>query len=240
MKFDEFSRRDLEFQLFKLVNEVVPEITKLKTPTKVHYEKMQKLAEMTERVLKGEFPRLKALSSELKQPVRIRTRLAKSLRVVVSVYFSSRVLTVDVIRDPTAESRKRPIDDTTPYMILNGARDYIGEANARSILRNPERLEKLRMLNAGRLERYEVVMIQNGVVVLKPVWSKGSPVFFRVNAKERVGQLFSVDVVNGKLWKYDPSVRGYECDKYVLVSGRMVKPEEIPLSLKKVLLAELA
>ena len=240
MKFEEFSRRDFEFQLFKIVNTAVPKMTRLKAPTKLHYERMRKLAEVTERVLRGDFPALMELSSATRQPVTVRTRLAKSHRLLVLVYFHARTLTFSVLRDVSAESRKRPVDDATPYMQLKGfGNHYVKEANAKNILKDSERLEKLRMLNTGRLERYQVVAVQNGAAMLRPLWSAGydGVVFFKIVAKE--GQLFSVDVDNWKVWKYEPGVKGYECDKYVLVSDRKLEWEEIPPFFKKRLLSEL-
>lgn len=242
MNLDDFSRRELEFKLYSLVNKVVPKITKLKAPTKVHYEKMNLLAERTEAVVNGEYPCLRQLSVETGKPVLLQTRLAKSYRVRVKVNFHSKKVSLDIYRDLSAESKKRPIDDATPHMLLNGAYDYVKEENARNILKNHTRLEKLVMLNAGKLEKYEVMTVQEGIAILKPAWNRtGSLVFFKLDngVELEAERVLFVDVVHNKLWKYDRDVKGYECDKFILISERPARPDEIPVSVKKALLAEM-
>ena len=243
MNLDSFSRRELESRLFNLVNGVVPKITKLKAPTKVHYEKMRLLAEKTEAVINGEYPNLKQLSIETGRSVLLQTRLAKSYRVRVKVNFRTEKVGLDAFRDLSATNKKRPVDDATPHMLLNGAYDYVREENARSILKNKARLEKIVMLNAGKLERYRVVAVHDNIVVLKPSWDRtDSLMFFKLDngAEVKNDDVLVVDVVHNKLWKYDREVRGYECDKFILLSSRPAGADEIPVSVKKTLLVEMA
>lgn len=240
MNLDSFSRREFESRLFNLVNSAVPKITKLKAPTKVHYEKMSLLAEKTEAVVKGEYSNLKQLSIETGRPVLIQTRLAKSHRLRVGVNFRTGRITLGTFSDISAVGKKRPIDDATPHMLLNGAYDYVKEENAKNILKNKERLKKIVMINAGKLERYKVATVQDEVVLLKPLWHKGSPFFFKLNGVGLTAEdVLFVDVVHNKLWKYDREIKGYECDKYILVSEKPASPDEIPLSLKKALLMQM-
>lgn len=120
---------------------------------------------------------------------------------------------------------------------------HIYEHNAEWILRNPERVEKLKLLNPGRPNSYSVVAYKDGVVAIK----REKVLFFKLNEIARAS--LEEDFENGKirrlelnesrgtLWKKDSfSGKRYYCDDYVLVSDKMLSPHQVPESLKKELI----
>lgn len=233
LSFDEFSRERLEQELKALAEKHVPNLKS------EHLLRLHLLAEATAITIDGAYPSLRLLSTKTECPVYLRMDIGKRYTAYVQIFFHSRSMSVE-IEDwnyPYVSSVRYAI----PFMQLFGVDLWhIYEHNAKWILRNPERVEKLKLLNPGRPDLYNVVAYKDGVVAIK----KEKVLFFKLDEIARAS--LEEDFENGKirflelnkaretLWKKDPfSGKRYYCDDYVLISDKMLSPHQVPESLKK-------
>lgn len=235
--FDEFNVDGFEQRLTELAGNYIPRMKQ------EHTLKLRLLAEITNLVIRGLYPNLKELSTKTESPVTVKTKPAKNCEIYVRLLFHSKDVKVEVYM---GSSGYTIFDNAVPYMRLEGIRDVIFDYDAKRILKHPERVRKLRKLNAGDgLKPCRVKMVRDGIALVETPHEKGL-LFFEVgkHAEEELRKRRSLDVnVTSKtLWYIHPSyaTRYYTCDDYDLISDKMLSPDEIPPSLKKELLLKWA
>lgn len=233
LSFDEFSVDEFEQRLAELAGNYIPKMKQ------EHTLKLRLLAEITGLVIRGLYPNLKKLSTETESPVTVKTKPAKNCEIYVRTFFHSKDVKVEAYKDSSGYTI---FDNAVPYMRLEGIRDVIFDYDARRILMHPDKVRKLRELNAGDgLKQCRVKMVRDGIAIVRTSPEK-ELLFFEVGnyTEEELRKSWSleVNVTSKTLWQAHPSyaTRYYTCDDYVLVSDKMLSPDEIPPSLKRELL----
>jgi len=240
MKLSEFDKYRFRLTLLEVAEKVIPKISKQKAPTKVQKEKIWLLAEMTDKVVRGEYPSLKQLSTETGHPVFLQVRMIYHKKLRVAVNFRTEEIKIQIYSDYTSLGKKRPIDDGTPFMILLGTNYYVREDNAWYILNNKSRLEKITVLNSEKTIKCSLKATYGDIIAAKREGSN-EILFFKLDCgKEPNSKWLYFDTESGTLLgRTDSGRTSYLTDRYEVLSRTPLQPDELPPEIKITLLTEI-